>query len=70
MEPVLISVYTEMTKRLHCTTDDILHDPRYRAEFLALCRKSLGSDRPEPDLLKGLSNLRKRSKLPRSRSGD
>jgi len=67
MEPVLISVYTDMARRLHCTTDDIVCDPRYRDEFLSLCRKSLGSDRAEPDLLKGLSNLRKRSKLPRTR---
>ncbi len=67
MEPILIAVYTDMNKRLGCTTDDILHDPAYRNEFLALCRRSLGADRVEPDLLKGLSNLRKRSKLPRSR---
>ena len=63
MEPVLISVYTDMARRLHCTSDDILHDPSYRNEFLSLCRRSLGSDRAEPELLKGLSNLRKRSKL-------
>ena len=67
MDPVLIAVYSDMVARLHCTTDDIFHEPAYRNEFLALCRQSLGSDQAEPELLKGLSNLRKRSKLPHSR---
>jgi hypothetical protein len=66
MEPVLITVYSDMNKRLGCSTDDIAFDPDYRTECLNRCRLSLGSDRPERELLKGLANLRKRSKLPRS----
>lgn len=67
MEPVLISVYADMNKRLGCTTDDIAFDPTFRAEFLDRCWESLGSDRPEKELLQKLANLRKSSKLPRSR---
>ena len=62
MEPILINVYADMNKRLGCSTDDIACDP----EFLHRCRRSLGSERPEKELLRGLANLRKRSKLPRS----
>ena len=67
MEPILIAVYTDMAARLHCSTDDIAFDPTIRSEYLALCRRSLGSDRPEKELLQMLANLRKRSKLPRTR---
>ncbi len=67
MEPVLISVYADMVARHGCTTDDIAFDPAYRSEYLALCRRSLGSDRPEKELLQKLANLRKASKLPPSR---
>lgn len=67
MKPVLISVYTDMTTRLGCSADDITCDPQYRNEFLSRCWQLLGSDRAEKELLKGLANLRKRSKLPRSR---
>ena len=66
MAPVLIAVYADMNERLGCSTDDIAFDPDYRTEFLTRCRQSLGSDRPEKELLRGLANLRKRSKLPRT----
>ena len=66
MDPILITVYADTNKRLGCSTDDIAFDPDYRSEFLDRCRQSLGSDRPEKDLLKSLANLRKRSKLPES----
>ena len=67
MEPVLISVYADMNARLGCSTDDIAFDPTYRSEYLTLCRRALGSERPEKELLQKLANLRKRSKLPRTR---
>ena len=62
----IITVYTDMNKRRGCTTDDIAFQPDFRTKFLNRCRQSLGSDRPEKELLKGSANLRKRSKLPRS----
>lgn len=67
MEPVLISVYTDMSRRDGCSADDIACDPVLRKEFLSRCWESLGSERPEKVLLKGLANLRRKSKLPRSR---
>jgi hypothetical protein len=67
MDPVLIAVYRDMVARFGCSAEDILHDPDLRANFLAKCRQSLGGDRLERELLSRLSNLRKRSKLPRSR---
>lgn len=66
MEPILIHVYADMNKRLGCSTDDIAFDSQYRTEFLDRCRRLLGSERPEKELLRGLADLRKRSKLPRS----
>ena len=67
MEPVLISVCTDMRRRDGCSADAIMCDPILRTEFLRRCREALGSDRPEKELLKGLANLRRKSKLPRSR---
>jgi hypothetical protein len=67
MDPVLIAVYRSMVTRFGCSAEDILHDPDLRAIFLSESRRSLGGDRPERELLCRLSNLRKRSKLPRSR---
>ena len=67
MDTVLVDAYCSMVKRHHCTTDDILCDPERRTEFLSECWRILGEDKKENDLLRRLSNLRKRSKLPRSR---
>ncbi len=67
MEPILISVYTDMCRRFGCSADEIICDPDMRAEFLRGCWVSLGSERPEKEILKGLANLRRKSKLPRSR---
>jgi hypothetical protein len=67
MDPVVIAVYRDMVERFGCSAEDILHDPDLRTNFLTECRQSLSGDRPERELLSRLSNLRKRSKLPRSR---
>ena len=67
MDPVLIDVYKQMATRHHCSVDDILCDPDYRVEFLDASRRRLGDERPEFDILHRLSNLRKKSRLPRSR---
>jgi hypothetical protein len=67
MQPILIEVYRGMLARHRCTVDDILCDPEYRNEFVATSRRSAGNDATEKDILKLLTNLRKRSKLPRSR---
>lgn len=66
MEPVLISVYREMLKAhaARCSVDRILCDPNLRTEYLDLVRARAG-ERHEFDILQGLHNLRKRSKLPR-----
>lgn len=71
MEPVLIASYRAML-RAHpdgCSVDRILEDPELRGEFLGLVRSRAG-DQPEFDVLHGLSNLRKRSKLPRRAGAD
>lgn len=67
MDPVLIAVYLSMVRRFGCSAEDVLHDPDLRGAFLTESRQALCSDRPERELLTRLSNLRKRSKLPRSR---
>jgi len=67
MDPVLIAVYRSMVTRFGCSAEDILHDPQLRTIFLSESRRSLGGDRLERELLCRLSNLRKRSRLPRSR---
>lgn len=64
MDPVLIDCYTQMLRTYHCSVDDILEDPTHRTEFLALVRAS-NIDVPERDILHGLTNLRKKSKLPK-----
>jgi hypothetical protein len=65
MEPVLIARYAEMLKThpTKCSVDRILEDPEMRNEYLTLVRSSTG-DKPEFEILRGLNNLRKRSKLP------
>ena len=66
MEPVLIAVYHRMllANPNHCSVDRILEDPEMRGEFLAGVRASGVAER-EYDVLHGLHNLRKKSKLPR-----
>jgi hypothetical protein len=65
VEPVLIAAYTHMLEShpRHCSVDRILENPDLRAEFLGLVRPGTPG-RTEFDILHGLSNLRKRSKLP------
>lgn len=66
MEPVLIAAYTRLARSHGCSVDAILESPELRSEFLTEVRRSLG-DLPEQQLLHGLTTLRKRSRLPRSR---
>lgn len=71
MEPVLIASYRVMLKAHPdgCSVDRILEDPALRVEFLGLVRAG-AADAAEFDVLHGLSNLRKRSKLPRRAEAD
>jgi hypothetical protein len=66
MEPVLIACYQQMLKTHspNCSVDRILEDPHLRGEFIGLVRAS-AVNCPEFDILRGLNNLRKKSKLPR-----
>lgn len=64
MEPVLVAAYTHLLETRLCSADLVLEDPVLRNEFLALARESLPG-RSERELLHGLTNLRKRGKLPR-----
>jgi hypothetical protein len=64
MEPALVAAYTRLLETRLCSADRILEDPRLRTEFLDLARDSLPG-RSERELLHGLTNLRKRGKLPR-----
>lgn len=66
MEPVLIASYRVMLKShpTRCSVDRILCDPGLRDEYLGLVRARAG-ERREFDILHGLNNLRKRSRLPR-----
>lgn len=66
MESLLISAYTQMLKTHapHCSVDRILEDPELRGEFLRLVLPAIGN-RSEFEVLHGLNNLRKKSKLPR-----
>ncbi len=66
MDPVLIACYTQMLNAHQCTVDDILEDPDLRSEFLCLVRASI-TDRTEREILHGITNLRKRSRLPKSK---
>lgn len=63
---VLVEVYGQLLQTRGCSVDKLLCDPEDRAEFLTQVRERLG-DIPETDLLQRIVNLRKRSKLPRSR---
>ena len=66
MDPVITDVYVEMVRAHGASADDILVEPEFREEFLSNCRRLLGTGVGEAALLRGLQNLRKRSKLPRS----
>ena len=71
MEPVLIASYRVMLKAhpTRCSVDRILCDPKLRTEYLDLVRARAG-ERREFDILQGLHNLRKRSRLPRRADPD
>lgn len=65
-DDVLIDVYSQMLQTRGCSVDKLLCDPEDRTVFLNEVRRQLG-EIPEIDLLQRIVNLRKRSKLPRSR---
>ncbi len=65
MDTSLIEVYGKMLSDRSCSVDDILCEPELRQEFLSEARRAAGSDLKEGTLLKRLTNLRKRKKLPR-----
>ena len=62
----LIDVYARMLQTFGCSVDCILTTPEYREMFLAEARQTV-VDAPERERLRRLVNLRKRSKLPRTR---
>lgn len=65
MEPVLIDAYRRLlAANPCCSVDRILEDPDLRGEFLNAVWPDAGG-RSEFDILHGLNNLRKKSKLPR-----
>ena len=65
MDTSLIEVYGKMLKSRFCSVDDILCEPELRQEFLSEARHVAGSELLEDAILKRLTNLRKRKKLPR-----
>jgi hypothetical protein len=67
MDSVITQVYVEMVREHEASVDDILVTPQLREEFLSHSRKSLGNDVEEETLLRRLHNLRKQSRLPKSR---
>ena len=67
MDPILTAVYVHMARHHGASVDDILVDQRLREEFVTLCRRSVGDEVTEKQLLQRLSNLRKRSRLPRAK---
>ncbi len=66
MEPILIAAYSQLlrSRPVLCSVDRILEDPELRGEFLGLVTSAIPG-RTEFEILHGLSNLRKQSKLPR-----
>ena len=68
MEPVLIDAYLRCRGQFGCSVDALLCSPEQRGAFLAYARQALG-EAPEEELLRGLVNLRKRSKLPTDKGG-
>ncbi len=65
-DQILVAVYTDMARRYGCSADDILHAPNLRGEFLSNSRLRAGTDCDEEATLRRLTNLRKRSRLPRA----
>ena len=66
MNEAVIQAFVILNTRHPASADDILIDPDLRSEFLALTRQQAGPLQ-EDQVLRCLLNLRKRSKLPRSR---
>lgn len=67
MNSVITQTYVQMAKAHGCSVDQILENPDFRSEFLQSARTLLGEHLPERELLHTLTNLRRKSKLPRSR---
>lgn len=66
MDPILVAAYTRLLK-VHpgrCSVDRILEDPDLRGEFLDQVWPD-AAGKSEFDILHGLNNLRKGSRLPR-----
>jgi len=66
METAVIDIYRRMVLTHGCSADAILENPRFREEYLQNMRQAVGN-LPEQQLLHGLTTMRKRGKLPRSR---
>ncbi len=66
MNDAILAVFESLVLRFKISADDILEYPEMRSLFLAETRHTIG-DLPERDLLHGLSCLRKKGLLPKSR---
>lgn len=66
MDEALLQVYVQVQQMYHCSVDALMCTPEYRDAFLSRSRQILGNQ-PEQLLLARLMNLRKRSKVPRTR---
>jgi hypothetical protein len=65
LDSVLTRVYSDLNESRLATTEDITCDPEYRQPFLSLVRTQLAEEISEALVLRRLTYLRKRSKLPR-----
>jgi len=63
LEVVLIQAYTRLNSSRYTSTEDITCDPAYRTPYLDLVHQHI-PDASEAAILRGLSKLRKQSKLP------
>lgn len=66
LDTVLTEAYLTLNASRRCSTEDITCDPDYREHFLSLVRSHTGEIK-EAEILRRLSYLRKRSRLPRLR---
>jgi hypothetical protein len=66
MDQAVIQAFTLLNARHPASADDILINPDLRTEFVNLARQEAGPV-SEEQALRCLLNLRKRTKLPRSR---
>jgi hypothetical protein len=66
MDQAVIQAFVRLNARHPTSADDILIDPNLRSQFLELARQTAAT-LDEKQALRCLLNLRKRSKLPRSR---